>query len=350
MDKRIILAKAGSGKTTEIINRLNTNDKILIITYTNNNYDNLKKNIIRKYNEIPSNIKVFTYFSFLYKICFAPLKKGWDVRGLDFNKNNKYVSSQKINYYLNIKNRKMYHYRLAKFCNEKMLNIIKERLEKNFDYIYIDEVQDFSGHDFNFLLNILKFNINYLLVGDFYQHTYDTSQDGNVNKNLYNDYNKYLKRFSDSKIIIDTSSLIKSKRCSKNVCNFIKNEINIDIESEKNDETIVKELTIYEDIEKVIVDDSIIKLFYENCNKYDINNTDNWGNSKGKTYNDVCVILNNKTYELFKKNELMKLPPKTKNKLYVACSRPLGNIFFIQESKIQKYKIIKKKNKSTINI
>lgn len=338
MDKRIILAKAGSGKTTEIINRLDVNNKNLIITYTQSNYNTLKSKIIKKYKEIPQNIKIYTYFSFLYKVCFAPLKRNWNIKGLDFHKNsNRFVSSESADYYLNKNNRKMYHYRLAKFCNEKMLNEIKRRLEKYFDYIYIDEVQDFSGHDFSFLMKILEFDINFLLVGDFYQHTYDTSQDGNVNKNLYNNYDNYLKKFKDKKILIDTTSLIKSRRCSKNVCQFIKDELKIDIESEKEEVTVIKELTTEDEIDKIIKDDSITKLFYQNNIIYKINNKNNWGNSKGETYKDVCVVLNKNSYSFFVNNRLGELPPQTKNKLYVACSRPSGNLYFINEELLKQY-------------
>ena len=40
MDKKLVLAVAGSGKTTEIINKVNYDDKTIIITYTENNYNN----------------------------------------------------------------------------------------------------------------------------------------------------------------------------------------------------------------------------------------------------------------------------------------------------------------------
>lgn len=79
MDKRIVLAVAGSGKTTEIINKINYNDKSLIVTYTENNYNNIKKKILEKFNEIPSNIRIYTYFTFLYSFCFLPLKENLEV-------------------------------------------------------------------------------------------------------------------------------------------------------------------------------------------------------------------------------------------------------------------------------
>ena len=73
MDKTLILAVAGAGKTTEIINNIKKDDKTLIITYTENNYNILKNNIIKKFKGIPDNIKIYTYFTFLYRFCFLPL-------------------------------------------------------------------------------------------------------------------------------------------------------------------------------------------------------------------------------------------------------------------------------------
>lgn len=339
MDKELVLATAGSGKTTEIINKLNKENKILLITYTDANYDILKNKVIEKFKEIPNNIKIYTYFSFLYSVCFAPLKRNWDIRGLDFRDiNNKYLKKENIEYYLNKRNRKMYHRRLASFCNKQLIDEIKNRLEKYFDIIYVDEVQDFAGHDFNFLLNILEANVKFFMVGDYYQHTYDSSQDGNVNINLYKNYDKYINMFKQKNIAINIDLLKKSKRCSATVCKFIKNKIGINIESDKKNETIVKEIDTNEEILKIIENKKIVKLFYNNHIKYNIENTNNWGNSKGETYKDVCVILNDNTYKMYKKNMLNKLPQQTKNKLYVACSRTKNNLYFIEEKKITRYK------------
>ena len=65
MDKTLILAVAGAGKTTEIINNIKKDDKTLIITYTENNYNILKNNIIKKFKGIPDNIKIYTYWTYV---------------------------------------------------------------------------------------------------------------------------------------------------------------------------------------------------------------------------------------------------------------------------------------------
>ncbi len=236
--------------------------------------------------------------------------------------------------------KKMYACRLAKLCNkEKMFLKIKDRLEKYFDYIFIDEVQDFAGNDFNFISNLTNCNVNSIYVGDFYQHTFDTSRDGNTNVNLHKDFKKYIMKFkqNNKSLEIDLNSLEKSIRCKKEVCEFIRNNLNISIYPKENVNVSVKEITDIKEIEKIMQDDKIIKLFYQNSKKYK-GNVENWGNSKGSTYENVCVILNKRTYKLFIQDKLNNLPMATKNKLYVACTRTKNNLFFISEDKIKEYK------------
>lgn len=50
------------------------------------------------------------------------------------------------------------------------------RLARYFDELLVDEVQDFAGHDFNFLLELCAADVSVVLAGDFYQHTFDTSR------------------------------------------------------------------------------------------------------------------------------------------------------------------------------
>ena len=162
--------------------------------------------------------------------------------------------------------------------------------------------------------------------------------------NLHKDINKYINTFikSNNNLEIDLHSLEKSIRCKKEVCEFIRNNINIDIYPLKDQSVIVKEIITENDIDRIMKDDDIVKLFYQNSSKYN-GNVENGGNCKGSTYNNVCVVLNKKTYNLYKKNELKFLAMSTRNKLYVACTRTKNNLFFVDESKLNKYK--KRRNK-----
>ena len=67
MDKRVIFAVAGAGKTTHIVNGLSPQKRSLIITYTDNNFSNLQSKILRKYSGYwPQNVTLMTYFTFIF--------------------------------------------------------------------------------------------------------------------------------------------------------------------------------------------------------------------------------------------------------------------------------------------
>jgi superfamily I DNA/RNA helicase len=342
MDKRIILAVAGSGKTTYIINQLNENTRSLIVTYTINNFENLRTGIINKFGYIPSNISLLRYFPFLYTFCYKPfLSYKLKTNGINFGLNpNKYAKQNKRDYYFD-KFDRLYSNRIAKLldgCN--VIKDVNNRLSKYFDNLFIDEVQDLAGNDFNFLLNITKSNINSLLVGDFYQHTFDTSRDGNVNSSLHNDYNAYKDRFKKAGIFIDNTTLNKSYRCSPNVTDFITKNLGINIESHRKDNTTINFTTDTKNSDEIFSKNNVVKLFLKEHYNYSCYSR-NWGDCKGEDkYIDICVVMNKDTYKLFEKNKLIELKPQTKNKLYVAMTRAKNNIFIISEELYKKYKKI----------
>ena len=191
-----MLAVAGSGKTTYLINKLNLEQRFLIVTYTDNNLANIRQRIINTFGHVPQNITLMSYFQFLIRVCYRPfLKDKVRAKGITWDMPNQKTLKLKRNnplFYLT-KGRYLYHNRIAKLCLECCANLIKERIEKFYDYFMVDEIQDLGGHDFNLIQAITPTTIDCLFVGDFYQHTFDTSNDGNVNKGLYNDYNKYKK-------------------------------------------------------------------------------------------------------------------------------------------------------------
>ena len=75
MDRRLILAVAGSGKTTYLINALNLKQRFLIVTYTDNNVKNIRQRIINNFGYVPHNITLMSYFQFLICVCYRPFLK-----------------------------------------------------------------------------------------------------------------------------------------------------------------------------------------------------------------------------------------------------------------------------------
>src|SRR5688572_19231995 len=146
MDKSIILSVAGSGKTYHLVDKTNLQENFLIVTYTNSGLENLRSEVIKKHGYLPSNIRISNYFSFLYTFCYKPyLSDIFNAKGITWKFPNSYFD----NNYLN-KFNYLYGNRLSKLVNDQCIEEVKQRIEKYFDYIFIDEIQDFASSDFNF--------------------------------------------------------------------------------------------------------------------------------------------------------------------------------------------------------
>lgn len=341
MDKVIVFSVAGSGKSTKIIDYIEGDSRSIVITYTENNAISLKKRIVRKFGTMPEGVRVYTYFTFLYSFCFRPLAL-FRSKGLCFEQQLPAYSARALKthlfHFMN-KSDRLYHNRLAKiFSQYNCTEEVNERIGKFFDTVYIDEFQDFSANDFNFICGMADANFNMFLVGDFFQHTFDTSRDGSVRKNLFADYDKYCALLENYGFVLNRDMLTHSYRCSPTICSFVAEKLGIEIFSHREDEVEIKELECTEEINSVWCNDEIVKLFYNGSNKYR-GNVNNWGAVKGlDDFEDVCVVLNPKTYQSYKSNNLLELPPNTKNKLYVACTRARGNLYFIEQNKLNDYR------------
>ena len=209
---------------------------------------------------------------------------------------------------------------------------IKERIDTYFDMFVIDEVQDITGRDFTFLEQLMETSVDMLFVGDFFQHTYDTSHDGNVNKTLFDDQTNYMQRFVAKGVIPDTRTLNSNYRCSKTICDYITTNLGITIYSNRTDNTLIQYVSDSTEIDRMINDDSIVKMHYREASKYGLGRR-NWGDTKGEDcYNDVCMMLNKETMKKYNAGKLFELAPSTRNKLYVAITRAHGNVYLISEN------------------
>jgi DNA helicase-2/ATP-dependent DNA helicase PcrA len=341
MDKSVILAVAGSGKTSRLVENLDDERRFLIVTYTDSNHENLRTKIIQRFGYFPANVTLYTYFRFLHGFCYRPfLRSKKNTKGMTFKlppPRTIYALTDDRRYIA--PSRRLYANRLAKLIKQSnLMSDLVSRMEKYFDVLFVDEVQDFAGHDFNFLLDISAAKMEITFVGDFFQHTFDTSRDGNVNSKLHDDYAAYKARFTKAKLSVDTDSLKKSRRCSRTVCDFITEKIGISIEANDSRESVVRfesdpiaALGIYNDPKTV-------KLFYQEHHKYACY-SQNWGVSKGiDRYQDVCVVLNPGNVTAWNRGGFRGINVQTRNKLYVACSRARGNLTFVPEVLLKAYK------------
>lgn len=339
MDRRLMLAVAGSGKTTYLINRLDLEHRFLIVTYTDNNLAHLRRSIIEKFGYEPENITLLSFFQFLFRVCFRPfLKDVYKVDGMTWALPPDWTRYKTGRIYYVSGLNLLYHNRISKLCLESCADGIRERIEMFWDCFMIDEVQDLGGHDFNLITAIVPRAIDCLFVGDFYQHTFETSLDGNVNCGLYKNFKMYKKRWKNAGVVVDETTLSNSYRCSPTTCGFVQQQLGIAISSHREDVSKIKYVENAEEADSLFHDDTKIKLFLQEATKYDCYAT-NWGASKGlDRFQDVCIVLNKTTLVSYKKGKLDSVAPSTKNKLYVACTRARGDIYMIPHTFIDKYK------------
>lgn len=331
MDKLVINAVAGSGKTSLLIDHLDLKKNTVIITYTTANQQSIREKTIKKFGFIPTNIHIFGVFEFLYSFCYLPLQNEFRNKGICFD------ASSYTNTNYHTKDGRIFANKLSKYILIKKLCYL-ERINRYFDKLYIDEMQDFGSYDFDWMMTLSKLNIPVTLVGDFYQHTFSTSRIGNKGKSLHSDQTQYKQNLESHGFYYDSHTLSNSHRCTYTVCQFIKTHLHIDISSHRDklsDNSNVRFIDHPEQIYKILTDNNIVKLFFQKHYNFK-GNSDNWGNSKGLTFKSACVVMNPTTLQLFKKNSLTELAPLTLCKFYVACSRTEGDLYFIDSKKIPK--------------
>ena len=346
MDKRIVLASAGSGKTYYIAHSIKSTERAYIISFTNRNVENIIRELNHHYsNIIPSNIIVSTFDTFVFHQLIKPFSNileivDMDILGVDVV-NKPEVDGRKPNYkplsdpahYMN-SNQQLYVNRMSKLFMKQstsIKNTILRRIETYCDVIYFDEFQDYNGFDFKVLEYIIEeSNLNVIAVGDIFQSLVaPIRHDGNGSNKPFatiNNVNDLTKYFSDN-IKIDTDILNNSRRVTKNVARFIRENLNINIGSVSELEGDVKWIDCIDDITKLVWNKKSTVNPMVNCV--------NWSYSKGDTYKETCVILTNETSNLC---DWGNLKPSTRNKLYVALTRAKENVYMISKSAFDKWK------------
>lgn len=242
---RLIIAAAGSGKTTYIAKEaLAQSGSVLIVTYTQSNEAVIKRRLIQKVGCIPANITIQTWFSFLLQHGVKPYQGSLndslferEIRGMLL------VNQQSATKYKRINGTPVYwgeadfdrHYftrefkifsdKISKFvikCNKQSGDAIIGRLTRMYDHVYIDEVQDLAGHDLELLRLLFKSSSSVLLVGDPRQVTYLTHierkyakyQNGKIREFVENELGKLVA------CEIDETTLGVSHRCNQSICKY----------------------------------------------------------------------------------------------------------------------------------
>ncbi len=362
MDKQVILAVAGAGKTYHICHSIDPQKRNLILAYTHENIHNIKKELIDAHGSIPERTTVMTFDSFVYRHFICPYeptiaehfgKQGFRSKGIttvdpppqriEYNSmtvpNPKYQSKDRLRHYVT-KGNQYYCATISELVvyvkrgRESLIKRAAARLNVFFDQVFIDEFQDFREHDYELITELSKHLSSVLLVGDYYQHSVSgINNSGKPFKRGRRDvkYTDFVAELRQYNYFVDETTLNRSRRCPEAICAFVKEKLDINIESAGINQGGITWLA-EEQTDAILRNPSIQKLVYNAATHYSFNAM-NWSYSKGDTVDAACVILTEQFEGLDRDDfSVASIPLSTVNKLYVALTRSKGNLYLIKAS------------------
>ncbi|AQX00109.1 UvrD-helicase domain-containing protein [Elizabethkingia anophelis] len=346
MENKLIIAAAGSGKTTFLVEQAlkQKEGKVLITTYTQANEAEIKKKIIEKNKCIPENVTVQTWFSFLLKhgvrpyqgVIFEKKIKGLilvnsqsGLKAYTKDRQPIYFGEEKeFEQHYFSKELKIYSDKLSKFvfrCNEKSDGLVIDRISRIYSHVFIDEIQDLAGYDLELLKLLFDSKSTILLVGDPRQGTYSTNSAPKNSKFKKANIVNYFLENKAIKIEIDQTSLLTNYRCNKAICD-LSNKLFIDFEATTSGNNEITDHDGVFFIKEKDVDSYLHKyqpLQLRDTRKKIVNENYavmNFGESKGLSF-DRVIIYPTKPFLDWLKDSNTELTEISRSKLYVALTR-----------------------------
>lgn len=228
MSGKLYIAAAGAGKTRKIIqDSIDTEKRVLILTYTITNEQQIINRFKNQVGVIPDNIKISTWFSFLLKDGIRPYQGSRfkdRIEGIIFvnGQSRIYEKKESNGYFAN--NNKIYTDKLSECVielNNNSQGKVFERISKMYDYIYIDEIQDMVGYDLEILKCLIATKTKVIMVGDPRQCTYSTHSSRKYKKYSCGKIDDFLrKECKNLDVEIDETTLNCTYRNNDLICDF----------------------------------------------------------------------------------------------------------------------------------
>lgn len=227
---RIIVASAGLGKTTTIIDLACAaiGSRVALVTYTTNNTSSIERLIYGRTSHVPPHVTISTWYSFLLRHMVRPYQRSLypkPVKRLYFHNgiSAPYSKQENIAGHYFGEAGCIYVDKVSKFaCQliDKTKGKPIHRLEDIFEHLYIDEVQDLAGWDLELIEILMKSRIGVTLVGDHRQATFSTNS---AHKNKAYAGAKIIKKFEEWRKakLCDLEFQTISHRCVQPICDFV---------------------------------------------------------------------------------------------------------------------------------
>ena len=233
-ESKALIAAAGSGKTTRLINDalVKPSRRVLVTTYTRENLAEIQKRLLRSGMDF-GNVSTSTWYEFLLRDCIKPFQAYMTseigkIRSVNFpviRQRTPWLSRvPKRNfdkYYLDANN-DVYHdvaSELGCLIDSKSGGKIVSRLSQCFDSIFIDELQDLSGYDLDLIECFIAGGIHVQLVGDPRQAIYSTNTSPRNRQYRRNNIISWTEKLNKAGII-EIEELNTSYRNNQDICDY----------------------------------------------------------------------------------------------------------------------------------
>lgn len=366
MSNKLIIASAGAGKTHRIaeqsVEMANNGQKVLIVTYTESN----QSEILSKCKSLGvtdlKNIVIKGWYTFLLEDLIRPYQAmvfDKRIEAINFNSSNPHMrggrtiagTSEKVGRRLNPRhfltscNTKAHTEFLSKLALRISVASARQtisRLSAIYQHLFIDEVQDLAGWDFDVLKYMARADCDLTCVGDFRQTIYSTSSNPKQPKTNQQKLNAF------GSMGFEIEHMAISRRCIQLICDYADTVHRHDGYNETNSlvdevpEQYADHLGVFivsrphlqaylRTYEPVILRASISSARF--LNDTSIKKV-NFGMSKGLGFNRTLVIPTDKI-KLFLRGNLDSFDgmntDKARNNFYVACTRARYSLAFLMD-------------------
>lgn len=343
----VILAAAGSRKTTSVVSMAVTDPskRTLIVTYTIENLATIRSYFIADHGMVPPHITLQSWYSFLLQEGARPyqntLYSDQRIEGIFFGVRNLQFRPPKSNpkfYYLTA-GHLLYKDHLSEFVHEaniKANGSVISRLERMYDKLYIDEIQDMSGYDWEFIQQLLQSKVEICCVGDPRQATYSTS---NHHKNSMYKGGKCKEVFKawEKKGFCTILEWTDCYRSNQTICDHA------DKVFPSYAATTSKFLGSSDHDGVFKLKASEVQAYFDQFNPVILRNridsntmnlpAANIGLNKGKTFDRVLIFPTQPILKYLLTGNEMELKDQSKSSLYVAITRARYSVAYVVEDK-----------------
>lgn len=343
---RLVIASAGSGKTTFLVDEAlsRPDKKIAILTYTNNNINEIKKKFYEKHEGIPKSVDVVTWFSFLLRECARPYQRSVypkrRVKTIYFPKGRSpYYEdhSDTERYYFRDRD-EIYSDKISRFvidCETNSGGLVSKRLADIYDEIFIDEFQDLAGWDLSLLEDFLRSGIRMVIVGDPRQYVYDTNHSAKNKQYRGVGVLKLAYKWQKNNLC-HVENHATSYRCTQKICDFA-DMLWPDLEKTKSLNSIATE----HDGIFVVTEDNlreytqryrpVVLRYWKKASTYGYPAL-NFGNAKGLEFDRVLIIPHGPIKKYLKSGDVNHVKGSL-SKFYVAVTRAKHSVAFLYDGK-----------------